>query len=412
MHVSPQISSRTEAVVDGDHDLARTGIEEKIRHSLALLRAAWDSAVDGILVANAVGGIVSHNRKFEEIWRIPAEVLASKDRNEILLFILDQLKDPESFVADIRESCRQPDLESRDTLQCKDGRVLNCYSEPERFNGKIIGRVWTFHDATQERMAEAQSHESQKLNAIGHLVGGLAHHFNNILGVVLGYSDLALLDLPRISPARAKVEAIRGAAQRAARITRQLVAFSRQQVLSLRVINVNDHLLRMRDELQQRIGEAIKLKIILDKQPLLISSDTHHLDEVIINLSLNAREAMEHGGELTIETAAVNVNVRRVSIHDKIPPGQYVVLEVQDTGVGMSPAVMGRLFEPFFTTKGVAKRTGLGLATVYGIVKQSGGHIEVQSQPGKGAIFRIYFSRVTEPDAQDSPPSMKSDVNH
>jgi CheY-like chemotaxis protein len=234
------------------------------------------------------------------------------------------------------------------------------------------------------------------MDSIGQLAGGVAHDFNNLLTAITGYSDLALRKLPEDSAVRSHVESIKRAGLRAASLTSQLLAFSRKQVMQAKVLDLN-HIVVETDKLLQRlIGENIDLVSLAQPELGKVKADPGQIEQVIMNLVLNARDAMPRGGKITIETGHIYLDEAYAGKHESIKPGHYVVLAVSDTGVGMDAETQKRIFDPFFTTKEVGKGTGLGLSMVYGIVKQSGGNIWVYSEVGKGTTFKIYLPRVDQ----------------
>ena len=248
-------------------------------------------------------------------------------------------------------------------------------------------------DITKQRSLEEQLRQAQKMEAIGRLAGGVAHDFNNLLGVIMGYSELALDQIDPEHSAHGQLQQIRKASERASALTRQLLAFSRQQVLDTKTLHLNAIISDMAQMLTRLIGEDIELQTKLHSELHAMRGDQSQIEQVIMNLAVNARDAMPQGGKLTIETRNITIEQdgeRRTSML----PGDYVLLSVSDTGVGMDAETQAHVFEPFFTTKARGKGTGLGLATVYGVVKQSDGYISVHSEPGAGSSFRIYLPRV------------------
>jgi PAS domain S-box-containing protein len=251
-------------------------------------------------------------------------------------------------------------------------------------------------DVTERRLLEEQFRQAQKMEAVGRLAGGVAHDFNNLLTAILGYCDLALLRIDPADPLRRDVEEIRKAGERAAGLTRQLLAFSRRQVLQPRLVDLNEVVADVQKMLARLVGEDVEIEVRSEPGLGLVRADPGQLQQVIVNLAVNARDAMPEGGRLTLETANVDVDEAHAALHG-VRPGPHVVLSVSDTGHGLDDETREHLFEPFFTTKEPGKGTGLGLATVHGIVTQSGGHIEVLSRPGHGATFLIFLPRAEAP---------------
>ncbi|HET6339057.1 MAG TPA: PAS domain-containing protein [Polyangiales bacterium] len=286
------------------------------------------------------------------------------------------------------------DLEAQ--LVTATGRLpwVRVIGHAERNSAGLVTRIYgAIQDITDRRKLEDQFRQAQKMEAVGRLAGGVAHDFNNLLSVVLSYSSLIMSDLPPDAPMRAEVEEIRRAGERASELTHQLLAFSRQQVLQPRIVDWNQILNGMRKMLQRLIGEQVSLSISTASKLGSMRADPGQIEQVVMNLVVNARDAMHDGGSLTIETSNLEIHTPEAA-NDGVPAGRYVVLAVTDTGLGMSAATRSRVFEPFFTTKEKAKGTGLGLSTVHGIVTQSGGYASVQSEPGVGTTFRIYMPRV------------------
>jgi len=261
------------------------------------------------------------------------------------------------------------------------------------------------------RKSEEQLRQAQKMEAIGRLSGSVAHDFNNLLSVILSYSDLLLSDLKPIDPLRGDIESIRKAGAKAADLTRQLLAFSRQQVLAPRVVDLNSVLIDSEKMLRRLLGEDIEVVAHYGRTLSRVKVDPGQIDQVLLNLVINARDAMPSGGKLTIETKEVELDDSYTSQHFGVARGPHVMLAVSDTGIGMDPQTQARIFEPFFTTKDIGKGTGLGLSTVFGIVKQSGGHIWVYSEPGGGSTFKIYLPATEAEDNEVPKPIEPATLN-
>lgn len=305
---------------------------------------------------------------------------------------LGMWKDPAQREAALKEIHTTGKLQQFETvMQTKSGTQLDVEITAEIIEMEdrpcILG---VLRDVTEYKRLSEQLRTAQRLEAIGRLAGGVAHDFNNFLNVISGYSEL-LLDETNDEQTRRQVEQILTASRKAAAVSAQLLAFGRQQVLQPVVMNLNDVLMDVRRLFPQLVRENIELSIRLCKEEAKVSADKTQLEQVIINLVANARDAMPTGGRLTIETACVRTDKDSVGFHSEIPQGSFAMLAVTDTGMGMDKPTQARIFEPFFTTKDVGKGTGMGLATVYGIVKQSNGFVYVYSEPGHGTTFRVYL---------------------
>jgi two-component system, cell cycle sensor histidine kinase and response regulator CckA len=342
-------------------------------------------------------------------WMYDAETLRFLDVNEATLreygysreeFLSMTIKDirPPEDVPALLEAERQVELHPKFgiwRLRKKSGEIIQVELTKHTFRlGDRLTRLAVGRDVTERLRLEEQLRQSQKMEAVGRLAGGVAHDFNNVLSVILSYGDLLLGDMKPGEPMRDDVEEIRKAGQRAADLTRQLLMFSRQQVLEPRVLDLNEVLANMDKMLQRILGADVDL-VSLPSKPLgRVRVDRSSVDQVIMNLVVNARDAMPTGGQLTMETANANLDEAYARDHLGVTPGPHVMLAVTDTGTGMDKPTLARIFEPFFTTKGSGKGTGLGLSTVFGIVQQSGGSVWVYSEPGKGTTFKVYFPRV------------------
>ncbi|MGB8439819.1 MAG: PAS domain S-box protein [Candidatus Acidiferrales bacterium] len=277
------------------------------------------------------------------------------------------------------------------------GGSYTCHVEPLRTaEGELQGAICMALDITDRKQLEEQLRQAQKMEAVGRLAGGIAHDFNNLLMVIQGYADLMTERLAEGDPLRRNAEQIQTASQRATSLTRQLLAFSRKQMLAPKVLNVQSVVVDMEKILRRLIGEDIQLETSSVPDLGLIKADRSQIEQVIMNLAVNARDAMPEGGRLTIETA--NVELDKAAAHPPavLSPGKYVMLAVTDNGCGMDAETQAHIFEPFFTTKEKGKGTGLGLATVYGIVKQSGGYVWVYTEPGRGTSFKVYLPRIED----------------
>jgi signal transduction histidine kinase len=352
-----------------------------LRASETRFRRLADSGIVGITVSDASGRVLEANGAFLKMVRCTREDLL------------------EGRV--VWELFADKDGRGEGEYRTKDGRripVLVAIAPLEDGENMVLSL-----DLTERKRLEEQFRQAQKMEAVGRLAGGIAHDFNNMLSVILSYGELIVGDLEEEDPLRADVEAMRSAALRAADLTRQLLAFSRQQVLERKVLSLNRSLAGMEKMLHRLLGADVELTLLMDDDVANVLADPSQIEQIVMNLAVNARDAMPRGGKLTIRTANVQLDDEYARTHHDVRPGAYVLLAVSDTGLGIDTETQARMFEPFFTTKDKGKGTGLGLATVFGIVKQSGGHIWVYSEPGQGATFKVYFPRVAgaaeEPDA-------------
>jgi signal transduction histidine kinase/HAMP domain-containing protein/ActR/RegA family two-component response regulator len=378
--------------------------EAQKEESLSLVRATLESTLDGILVVDQQGKIVDYNGKFVDMWRIPEPVMESKDDEKAISYVLDQLKDPDAFVAKVQELYGAPEGSSLDFLEFKDGRIFERYSQPQVMAGTTVGRVWSFRDMTEQRYLEGNLRQAQKMEAIGQLAGGIAHDFNNLLSVIQNYAMFLAESLEGDDPRSQDVEEIRRAGERAASLTQQLLTFSRKEVVQPVVVQPDVAAAEVAKLLGRTLREDIELSLKTSSDVRQVEIDAGQLDQLLMNLAINASDAMPHGGTMTFETRNVSLREELPAVTGTIQPGDYVRIDVADTGCGMEQQVLERIFEPFFTTKPRGTGTGLGLATVYGIIEQAGGHISVESDPGRGTTFELYLPALPVGMTSDESP--------
>jgi two-component system, cell cycle sensor histidine kinase and response regulator CckA len=365
---------------------ARRRAEDRLQQSISLLNATLDSTADGILVVSTEGKVASCNQKFVDMWRLSCHASIGKDDHILLAEVSHQLKDPKNFLEKV-QTLYADDSTSFDVLYFKDGRIFERYSQPQRINGKVTGRVWSFRDVTRARNLELELRQSQKMEVLGRLAGGIAHDFNNLLMLISGYAAL-ILGNPSLKEGHAPSEQILATTRRAASVIKQLLTFSRKQPDAPTEADLNLIVLNLERMLRRLLSDQIQLEVSVspDLQPIYV--DVSQIEMMIMNLAVNAQDAMPDGGRLSISTAS---KVLRVNDGEHKKDKTFTVLEISDTGHGMTPEVQAHVFEPFFTTKQLGKGTGLGLSSAQNIVQRAGGRVEVQSEPGHGATFRIYL---------------------
>ena len=370
----------------------RKQAELSLRESEERFRQLAENIDEVFWIANPIDGKILYvSPAFEKIWGMPCKVLYKS--RQVWLDTIHR-DDREQVLLAMRTKQNRGEYDETYRIVRPDGSVrwIHDRAFPLRnAAGDVFRVVGTASDVTANRNLEMQFNQSQKMEAFGLLAGGVAHDFNNLMSVVMGYSDIWLLKLPLDSPVRIPLKAIKNAGERASSLTKQLLAFSRQTVLESKVLDLNTVVRETEKMLGRLIGDDIVLSSILNPAIPRIKVDPGQIGQVLMNLAINARDAMPRGGNLTIETRTVDLDDAYVQAHLGTKPGRHVMLSVSDTGTGMPPEIVARIFEPFFTTKGVGKGTGLGLAVVYGVISQSGGSIEVESNMGAGTTFKLYF---------------------
>ena len=378
--------------------------EESLRRSEVRYRSLVQTAVYGIYRASLDGRFLDVNPALIGMlgYSSAPEVLALDPQKNVFV----EPREHARLIDEFRRTGSTDGFEAR--WRRKDGATITV-----RISGRAVARgdepsdvlEAIAEDITERRILEDQFRQAQKMEAVGRLAGGIAHDFNNLLMVIGGYTEVLLDQLPPADSLHAKAEAIRQASERASTLTRQLLAFSRKQHLELKVIDVNAIVADMERLLRPLIGEDIELRTTLAPTVGCTRADAGQLEQVIMNLVVNAKDAMPNGGKISIHTASATLDDSHSPENIFIKPGPYIRISVSDTGEGMDRETEARIFEPFFTTKEKGKGTGLGLSTVYGIIKQSGGYVFVQSELGRGTTFTIYFPRVDEPcDSLGSTP--------
>jgi two-component system cell cycle sensor histidine kinase/response regulator CckA len=380
-------------------------ISERKQHEKELYRlAALVESSDDAIIGKTLEGIITN-------WNSGAQRIYGYSAAEIVGKSISTFFSPDRYfeITELMEKIKQGEkVERADTIRVRqDGEKIHValtLSPIKDSDDQVIGVSTVARDITESRQLEQMLRQAQKMEAMGQLAGGVAHDFNNLLGVILGYSELFLERLDLTDPQRKDIKEIQKAGERAALLTRQLLAFSRKQVLQPKVLDLNAVVAGAEKLLQWLIGENIELRVVLNPAIGRVKADSGQLEQVIMNLAVNSRDAMPAGGKLTIETSNVGIEERSAVQHITAHPGPHVLLAVTDTGCGMDANTKAHIFEPFFTTKEFGKGTGLGLATVYGIVKQSGGSIWVHTELGIDTTFKIYLPLV-DPVPNEEPPT-------
>ena len=406
--VQQSAESRTTELAKRNADLrienqARLHTEKQFQQAISLLNATLDATADGILVVSTEGKISSCNGRFLEMWGMDCRSAIGQRDEDLLAQALPQLQNSAEFLTKVKELYSSPEAISFDVLHLKEGRIFERYSQPQRIGELVVGRVWSFRDVTQARRMEQELRQSQKMEAVGRLAGGVAHDFNNLLMLMSGYLSQLTNDPALSTDHKSIVEQLLATTKRGASLTRQLLAFSRKDQTAPTVADLNTIVLNMEGLLRRLLSDSIHFEIALFKDPLYIFLDVNQVELAIMNLAVNAQDAMPGGGTLSISTRSEVLAVTEPG--GKTSVTDYAVLEVTDTGHGMTPDTQSHIFEPFFTTKEPGKGTGLGLATVYGIVQRAEGQIRISSRLDQGTSFRVYLRQTAvAPGAKNALP--------
>ena len=390
----------------------RIAAERELRGALAMQRATLEAAAEGIIVTDGGGGVVAYNQRFVDMWRLPPDVLATQDFDQWTQWGRSQFVDPDQTVANFAAARQSNDAAHSAVIALKDGRVFERHSEPQIVDGRSVGRVWCYRDLTDwvraeedRRMLHAQMQHVQKLESLGVLAGGIAHDFNNLLVGIMGHAGLALMDVPESSPVHERVRQIEIAAQRAAELTNQMLAYSGRGQFVLERSDLSQMVEEMANLLRTAISKDAELDLLLGADLPAFDGDPAQIRQVIMNLITNASDAIG-GAQGRIMLVTGRQHVTRDYLADAWVgrdnvEGEFVFLEVRDTGCGMDPATVERIFDPFFPTKFTGR--GLGLAAVLGIVRGHRGVIKIATAAGQGTTFRVLLPAAATPARTASP---------
>lgn len=391
----------------------RRQAEQELRWRTAFFEAQVHSAIDGILVVDSDGKKILQNQRMHELWKIPPPIADDPDDSRQIQFILGQVKEPQGFAENVAYLYAHPDESSSDVIELVDGTTLERYSAPVRgSDGRYYGRVWTFHDITESKKLEQQFLRAQRMESIGTLASGLAHDLNNILTPIM--MSVAVLRMRMSDEKRANLfDTIEMSAARGAQIVKQVLTFGRGLEGEKRPLQVEMLVREMEQMIRSTFPKDIAVETVVEPHLWLVLGDATQLHQVLLNLCVNARDAMPHGGRLRLSASNLDIDASYASMLPETTPGPYVLLEVSDTGSGIPPEILERIFDPFFTTKGVGKGTGLGLSTVHGIVKSHDGLLKVASEPGEGTTFQVYLPAAPDQKAVvDAASSLPPPTGH
>ena len=400
-------TGKIEGVVEHGRDVTeRRQVEEALRESEERYRTLFDQSKDGVYMTTSDGKLSEANQAYLDLVGFSRE--EAKDLDILEIYPEPAVENRQRFREAIEKTGSVRDYELK--LKTKDGRLIDCLSTSmvkKAPDGTVIGYQGIVRDITEFKQLQHQLIQAQKMEGIGTLAGGLSHDFNNILTIVQGYAELLIMDLDQEDPRLGDLRRIIEAAKTGSELVRGLLAFSRKSEIQLRPIDLNEQVEQIRLFLSRTIPKMIRIDVVSEAKPATINADPAQMGQVLMNLAINAKDAMPDGGVLTIKTRNITVDEQYCRMYPGLKPGAYILLTVSDTGCGIDKDTLEHVFEPFFTTKEIGAGTGLGLAMVYGIVKQHGGDIVCLSPPGSGATFNIYWPALPENGAGAAVTTLK-----
>lgn len=385
----------------------RQEAERELTFRNALLECVLETRLDGFCMVAENQICLFGNRCFGQMLGVAPEALVGASMASLWARMARHVRDPKHLEQALDHVQRKPETMLQGELSLTSGTILEYYSLPVQTGPQTrIGRLWSFRDVSKRKELEEQLRQRRKMETLGTLAGGIAHDFNNVLSPIIGYTELLAHQLRPDNPLQRDVGNILKAARQGTALTRQILAFSRKQQLEFQVIDLNAVVRDYQGLLQRLIGETITVRILPAEEPLPVYADTCQVEQVLLNMAVNARDAMPEGGILTIVTERVLLDGQPAAGNSETLVGPWVLLSISDTGVGIDETIRERIFDPFFTTKPPGQGTGLGLSTSFGIIKQHGGHVRVESQPNQGTTFRMYLPLASAASRGEVPSQM------